>query len=53
MKSTQEIFRIEKVLEVKGNRMLVKWLGYSDEFNSWIDKSGAISLGDASKQFHK
>ena len=37
-KTTQEIFRIEKVIrrDNKRNRALVKWSGYPDQFNSWI-----------------
>jgi hypothetical protein len=45
-KSTQDTFCIEKVLQTKGNKLLVKWLGYSDDFNSWIDKKDLISIGD-------
>ena len=30
---------IEKVLQTKGNQMYVKWRGYSNNFNSWIDKN--------------
>ena len=37
-KTTQEMFRIEKVIRRKGDKSLVKWVGYSDKFNSWIDK---------------
>jgi Chromo (CHRromatin Organisation MOdifier) domain len=43
-KSHQHIVRIEKVLKTKGNKMLVKWQGYPDSFNSWIDKSDVVSL---------
>jgi hypothetical protein len=45
-KSTQDTFRIERVLKTKGNKLLVKWMGYSDDFNSWIDKKDAMSIGD-------
>jgi hypothetical protein len=45
-KSTQETFRIEKVLKTKGNKLLVKWMGYSDNFNSWIDKKDVQSIGN-------
>ena len=31
---------IEKVLKTKGNQMYVKWRGYSNNFNSWINKYG-------------
>ena len=38
-KSTQEVFRIEKVIRKKKingiQHGLVKWLGYSDKFNEW------------------
>ena len=40
-KTTQEIFRIEKVIrrDNKRKRALVKWSGYPDQFNSWISLS--------------
>ena len=41
-KSTQEVFRIEKIIKKKGNKSLVKWKGYSDEFNSWIDNTDLV-----------
>ena len=37
-KSSQEKFRIEKVLKRKGDKSYVKWKGYDSCFNSWIDK---------------
>ena len=43
-KTHQDTFRIEKVLKTKGNKMYVKWKGYSDDFNSWVDKSDVVSL---------
>ena len=30
---------IEKILKTKGNKVYVKWRGYSNNFNSWIDKN--------------
>ena len=30
---------IEKILKTNGNQMYVKWRGYSNNFNSWIDKN--------------
>ena len=36
-KSCQEIFRIERLLKRKGNKLYVKWKGYDSPFNSWID----------------
>ena len=37
-KADQKEFRIDKVLEKKGDRLYVKWKGYDNYFNSWIDK---------------
>ena len=37
-KTNQKEFRIEKVVKRKGNKLYVKWKGYNNSFNSWIDK---------------
>ena len=37
-KTDQQEFRIEKVNKRKGNKLYVKWKGYHNSFNSWIDK---------------
>ena len=29
---------IEKVIKRKGDQLYVKWKGYNNSFNSWIDK---------------
>ena len=34
----QQKFRIETVIQKKGNKLYVKWKGYDNSFNSWIDK---------------
>ena len=38
LKAKQEVFRIEKVIrrDYKKKQALVKWKGYSNDFNSWI-----------------
>ena len=41
-KINQEEFRIEKVIKTKGDKMYVKWKGYDNSFNSWIDKKDLI-----------
>jgi len=43
-KTTQEMFRIEKVIRRKGHKSLVKWVGYKDEFNSWVDNKDLVKL---------
>ena len=42
-KTDQKEFRIEKVIKKKGNKLYVKWKGYDDSFNSWIDKKDLIN----------
>ena len=41
-KTSQEKFRIEKVLNRKGDKLYVKWKGYDNRFNSWIDKKDLV-----------
>ena len=41
-KTSQEKFRIEKVLKRKAGKLYVKWKGYNNSFNSWIDKKDLI-----------
>ena len=43
-KTKQEIFRIEKVIRRKGDMAFVKWLGYPDSFNSWVDNKDLVAL---------
>ena len=41
-KTKQVEFRIEKVIRRKGDKLYVKWKGYDNSFNSWIDKKDII-----------
>ena len=41
-KLNQEEFRIEKVIEKRGDKLYFKWKEYDNSFNSWIDKKDAI-----------
>ena len=41
-KTNPKEFRIEKVIKRKGNKLYVKWKGYNNSFNSWIDKKDLI-----------
>lgn len=34
-----DLYLIEKELKKKGKKVFVKWLGFDDTYNSWIDKS--------------
>ena len=41
-KTIQEKFIIEKVIKRKGDKLYVKWKGYNNSFNSWIDKKDLV-----------
>ena len=41
-KTKQNEFRMEKVIEKKGDKLDVKWKGYDNSFNSWIHKKDII-----------
>ena len=41
-KTNQKEFRIEKVIKRKGDKLYVKWKGYNNSFNSWIDKKDLV-----------
>ena len=41
-KSTQEVFRIEKIIKKKGKKSFVKWIGYNKSFNSWVDNKDLV-----------
>ena len=38
----QQEFRIEKVIKRKGKKLYVKWKGYDNSYNSWIDKKDFV-----------
>ena len=41
-KNNQKEFRIEKITKRKGDKLYVKWKGYDNSFNSWIDKKDLV-----------
>lgn len=42
-KSAQKVYRIEKVLKRSKNKMYVKWKGYPNSFNSWIQDKDIVN----------
>ena len=44
-KANRKVFRIEKVIKKKGNKLYVKWKGYDkydNSFDSWIGKKDIV-----------
>ena len=41
-KINQKEFRIEKATKRKGDQLYVKWKGYDNSFNSWIDRKDIV-----------
>ena len=41
-KTNQKDFRIEKVINRKGDKLYVKWKYYDNSFNNWIDKKDVV-----------
>ena len=43
-KTSQQLFRVEKVIKRGKKKSLVKWKGYLDDFNSWVDNKDIVNL---------
>ena len=41
-KTNQQEFAIENVIKRKGDKLSVKWKGYDNSLNSWIDKKDLV-----------
>ena len=45
-KENQKEFIIEKLIKRKGDKLYVKWKGYNNSFNSWIDKKDIVWMSE-------
>jgi len=43
-KTSQEVYRIEKIVKNDRTKSLVKWKGYPESFNSWVDNKDLTKL---------
>ena len=43
-KTEKQLYKIEKIIKKEKGKSLVKWKGYSDKFNSWVDNKHLINL---------
>ena len=41
-KKKQKEYRIEKVIKRKDDKLYVKWKGYDNSLNGWIDKKDVV-----------
>ena len=41
-KTKQKEYRIEKVIKRKDDKLYVKWKGYDNSLNGWIDKKDVV-----------
>ena len=41
-KLVKKKIRIEIVLKRKGDKLYIRWKGYDNRFNSWVDKKDLI-----------
>ena len=41
-KTNEEEYRMEKLIKKKRNKLYVKWKGYNNSLNSWIDKKDIL-----------
>ena len=51
-KEEEEIFEVEKILGKKGNKFLVKWLGYPRDCATWEDKEN-LNCPELLKEFYQ
>ena len=41
-----DLFRVEKIIKRKGDKVLVRWTGWPDKYNSWVEKRDLLRMGD-------
>ena len=49
--SKNDLFRVDKVVKRKGNKVLVRWKGWPDKYDSWIDKKDVKKLWEWMRSF--
>ena len=45
-KKNKKEIRVGKVIKRKGDKLYVKWKGYTNSFKSWIDKKGIVTYNE-------
>ena len=38
-----DLFRIDKVVKRKGDKVLVRWKGWSDKYDTWLSKKDVLT----------
>ena len=47
-----DLYIIEKIIKKVGDRYLIKWRNYSNDFNSWIDKNDIVKCINMSSKLY-
>ena len=45
-KTNQMIYRIDRIIRRRGDSVVIKWSGYPDKFNSWLNKEAVQQSGE-------
>ena len=45
-KTNKKDLRIEEVIKKKGDKSYVKWKGYNNSFNTWMDKKDIVKMSE-------
>ena len=40
-----DLFREEKIVKPKGDKVLVRWKGWPDKYDSWVEKRDLLRAG--------
>ena len=43
------LFRIEKIVKRKGNKVLVRWKGWPDKYDTWLEKADVLATTTTTK----
>ena len=41
-----DLFRVEKIINGKGDKVLVRWKSWPEKYNSWVEKRDLLRTGD-------
>ena len=39
----EDLFRIDKIVKRKGDKVLVRWKGWPDKYDTWLNKKDVLT----------